>query len=91
MSLCACWPPFSSLTIPFHYIHHSPQIAIVVKAFKYPADTALAVGLNLSQIGEFVFVLLSMASQQSLLPESVYMLMMGERGLLPLFFAAHLA
>ncbi|EFN57909.1 hypothetical protein CHLNCDRAFT_7714, partial [Chlorella variabilis] len=52
-------------------------IAIVVKAFKYPADTALAVGLNLSQIGEFVFVLLSMANQQSLLPESVYMLLMG--------------
>lgn len=58
------------------------QIAIVVKAFKYPADTALAVGLNLSQIGEFVFVLLSMANQQSLLPESVYMLLMGGRLLL---------
>lgn len=47
--------------------------------FGYPLGTALAVGLNLSQIGEFVFVLLSVANQQSLLPESVYMLLMGER------------
>jgi hypothetical protein len=54
------------------------QITAVVKAFGYPLDTALAVGLNLSQIGEFVFVLLSVANQQSLLPESVYMLLMGE-------------
>jgi CPA2 family monovalent cation:H+ antiporter-2 len=52
---------------------------VVVKAFGYPLGTALAVGLNLSQIGEFVFVLLSVANQQSLLPESVYMLLMGER------------
>lgn len=50
-----------------------------MKAFGYPLGTALAVGLNLSQIGEFVFVLLSVANQQSLLPESVYMLLMGER------------
>jgi Kef-type K+ transport system membrane component KefB len=35
------------------------------------------VGLNLSQIGEFVFVLLSVANQQGLLAENVYMLLMG--------------
>lgn len=52
-------------------------IAAVVSAFKYPADTALAVGMNLSQIGEFVFVLLSVANQQALVAENVYMLLMG--------------
>ncbi|KAI3427997.1 hypothetical protein D9Q98_006384 [Chlorella vulgaris] len=77
---------------PVFLMHHLPILAAgaltvmisktvlitaVVKAFGYPLDTALAVGLNLSQIGEFVFVLLSVANQQSLLPESVYMLLMG--------------
>ncbi|PSC72593.1 K(+) efflux antiporter 4-like isoform A [Micractinium conductrix] len=52
-------------------------IAAVVSAFHYPAATALAVGLNLSQIGEFVFVLLSMANQQALLADNVYLLLMG--------------
>lgn len=113
------------------------QIAGVVAMFRYPADTALAVGINLSQvrlhppcirsrcghslgslqqpqlmpgclaagceplwpcsswghqrpsrppmhpdlfpmqIGEFVFVLLSVASQQELIDQHVYLLLMG--------------
>ena len=46
--------------------------------FKYPVRTALAVGLSMAQIGEFAFVLLSVASQLGLLPYQVYMLLMGE-------------
>ena len=53
------------------------QISVVVYAFKYPARTALAVGLSMAQIGEFAFVLLSVASQLGLLPYQVYMLLMG--------------
>lgn len=53
------------------------QISAVVSAFHYPPLTALAVGLNLSQIGEFVFVLLSVANQQALLADNVYLLLMG--------------
>ena len=55
------------------------QISVVVYAFKYPARTALAVGLSMAQIGEFAFVLLSVASQLGLLPYQVYMLLMGAR------------
>lgn len=54
------------------------QISAVVKAFGYPLATALAVGVNLSQIGEFVFVLLSVATQRDLLDEHVYLLLMGK-------------
>ena len=52
---------------------------MVVYAFKYPARTALAVGMSMAQIGEFAFVLLSVASQLGLLPYQVYMLLMGAR------------
>lgn len=45
--------------------------------FKYPLRTALAVGLSMAQIGEFAFVLLSVASQLGLLAYQVYMLLMG--------------
>lgn len=55
----------------------------MVSAFHYPALTALAVGLNLSQIGEFVFVLLSVANQQALLADNVYLLLMGAPPCLP--------
>ena len=55
------------------------QISVVVYMFKYPVRTALAVGLSMAQIGEFAFVLLSVASQLGLLPYQVYMLLMGER------------
>lgn len=53
-------------------------ISLVVWLFKYPVRTALAVGLSMAQIGEFAFVLLSVASQLGLLPYQVYMLLMGE-------------
>lgn len=53
------------------------QISVVVYMFKYPVRTALAVGLSMAQIGEFAFVLLSVASQLGLLPYQVYMLLMG--------------
>lgn len=53
------------------------QISVVVYAFKYPVRTALAVGLSMAQIGEFAFVLLSVASTLGLLPYQVYMLLMG--------------
>ncbi|CAL8461875.1 g1406 [Coccomyxa elongata] len=52
-------------------------ISVVVYAFKYPVRTALAVGLSMAQIGEFAFVLLSVASTLGLLPYQVYMLLMG--------------
>ena len=54
------------------------QISGVVYLFRYPPQTALAVGLSMAQIGEFAFVLLSVASQLGLMPYQVYMLLMGE-------------
>ena len=63
-----------------HVVTSAPvdmQISVVVYMFKYPARTALAVGLSMAQIGEFAFVLLSVASQLGLLPYQVYMLLMG--------------
>ena len=53
------------------------QISVVVRMFHYSPRTALAVGLSMAQIGEFAFVLLSVASQLGLLPYQVYMLLMG--------------
>ena len=53
------------------------QISGVVYMFRYPPQTALAVGLSMAQIGEFAFVLLSVASQLGLMPYQVYMLLMG--------------
>lgn len=52
-------------------------ISGVVYMFRYPPQTALAVGLSMAQIGEFAFVLLSVASQLGLMPYQVYMLLMG--------------
>ena len=57
--------------------HRAVQISAVVFLFKFPARTALAVGLGMAQIGEFAFVLLSAASQLGMLPYQVYMLLMG--------------
>ena len=57
--------------------HLCAQISLVVWMFKYPARTALAVGLSMAQIGEFAFVLLSVASSLGLLPYQIYMLLMG--------------
>lgn len=64
------------------------QISMVVFLFKYPLRTALAVGLSMAQIGEFAFVLLSVASQLGLLPYQVYMLLMGEPSTLALSLGA---
>lgn len=60
--------------------------------FRFPPQTALAVGLSMAQIGEFAFVLLSVASQLGLMPYQVYMLLMGQLPfysmvLLPLFIS----
>lgn len=51
---------------------------MVVFLFRYPPKTAIAVGLGMAQIGEFAFVLLSVASQHGLIPYQLYMLLMGE-------------
>jgi len=64
--------------------HGLLQISMVVYMFKYPLRTALAVGLSMAQIGEFAFVLLSVASQLGLLPYQVYMLLMGRPSPLPM-------
>ena len=53
-------------------------ISLVVWLFKFPVRTAVAVGLSMAQIGEFAFVLLSVASQLGLMPYQVYMLLMGK-------------
>lgn len=53
------------------------QIAVVVLMFGYPGDTAMAVGINLAQIGEFSFVLFSLAAQYRLIGSQVYLLLMG--------------
>ena len=60
------------------------QISGVVYMFGFPPQTALAVGLSMAQIGEFAFVLLSIASQLGLMPYQVYMLLMGKL-LVPFF------
>jgi Kef-type K+ transport system membrane component KefB len=53
----------------------------VVLMFRYPVDTSFAVGLNMSQVGEFGFVLLSMANRQGLIPSQIYLLLMGTTAL----------
>lgn len=45
--------------------------------FRYPWQTAMAVGLGMAQIGEFAFVLLSVATHFGLMQHQVYMLLMG--------------
>ena len=60
------------------------QISGVVYMFRFPPQTALAVGLSMAQIGEFAFVLLSVASQLGLMPYQVYMLLMGQLPALPM-------
>lgn len=53
----------------------------VVLMFRYPVDTSFAVGLNMSQVGEFGFVLLSMANRQGLIQSQIYLLLMGTTAL----------
>jgi Kef-type K+ transport system membrane component KefB len=54
-------------------------IAAVVLIFRYPADVAVAVGVNLAQVGEFAFVLLSLSySEYGIIgSQHLYLLLMG--------------
>eukprot|EP00775_Hariotina_reticulata_P009774 gene9774-9931_t len=49
----------------------------VVRMFGIPFKLSLAVGLSMAHVGEFSFVLLSMANQLQLLSSQVYMLLLG--------------
>ncbi|KFM29048.1 K(+) efflux antiporter 5 [Auxenochlorella protothecoides] len=79
------------LAPPF-LLHHLPVLAAgaalvvlvkglvvggVVLVFGYGLEVAAGVGLALAQVGEFVFVLLSLAHGQELLATQVYLLLMG--------------
>lgn len=52
-------------------------VALVVHLFGMPLRTSLAVGISMAHIGEFSFVLLSVANQLKLLSPQVYMLLLG--------------
>jgi CPA2 family monovalent cation:H+ antiporter-2 len=45
---------------------------LVVKLFRYPATTALMVGLGLTQIGEFSYVLVKVARDAHLVGDDMY-------------------
>ncbi len=49
----------------------SSVVGLVVHAFGVPWHTSMAVGITMAHIGEFAFVLLSMANQLQLLPPQV--------------------
>jgi CPA2 family monovalent cation:H+ antiporter-2 len=44
----------------------------VVKLFRYPTDTALRVGIGLTQIGEFSFILAQVSLQAGLISTEIY-------------------
>jgi len=46
--------------------------ALVVKLFRYPTSTALMVGLGLTQIGEFSYVLVRVARDAHIVGEDMY-------------------
>ncbi|MFM7407811.1 MAG: cation:proton antiporter [Cuspidothrix sp.] len=52
-------------------------ITPLVKLFRYPLKTALIVGLGLSQIGEFSFVLASEGQALGLVSRRIYLLILG--------------
>jgi len=56
-------------------------IASVVRLFGYPPQVALSVGIALSQIGEFAFVLLSRAKSIGLVSRTLYLLLLGTTAL----------
>jgi Kef-type K+ transport system membrane component KefB len=56
-------------------------IAGVVLLFGRPFDTAVAVGVSLAQVGEFGFVLLSLAHAHGLVAQRPYLLLMGTTAL----------
>lgn len=77
---------------PRFLLHHLPVLAAgvmvvialktvviggIVVLFRYPLDTALSVGINLAQVGEMAFVLLSAANGMKLVANEVYLLCMG--------------
>ncbi len=43
---------------------------LIVRAFRYPTDTALLISASLAQIGEFSFILISLGLSLSLIPET---------------------
>jgi CPA2 family monovalent cation:H+ antiporter-2 len=64
------WPLVLTLTVlpvTFKFV----LVAVLSKAFGSPTGVALRTGLYLAQAGEFGFVLLALATQQRLLPESL--------------------
>lgn len=52
-------------------------VTSVVLLFGFPPHTALGVGINLAQVGEFGFVLLSIASRYGMIPHEVSLLLIG--------------
>ncbi|CAD7699664.1 unnamed protein product [Ostreobium quekettii] len=52
-------------------------VAAVVAAFRFDFKTALMVGLNLAQISEFAFVLLSVAIDLALIEQEMYLMLIG--------------
>jgi len=60
-------------------------ITPLVKVFRYPWRTALLVGLGLTQIGEFSFVLASEGRAMGLVSQSVYLLILGTTALTLVF------
>ncbi|CAG9467291.1 unnamed protein product [Pedinophyceae sp. YPF-701] len=62
----------------------SSKVAVtagVVRAFRYPSDVALCVGVATAQIGEFSFVLLSRGRALGLISRKVYLLLLGTTAL----------
>lgn len=58
-------------------IRKGTLISLVVWNFKYSWNTSLAVGFSLAQVGEFAFVLLTLASQLGLINNRLAMLLLG--------------
>lgn len=54
--------------------------SFVVWIFGYAVHTCVAVGLSMAQIGEFAFVLLSIARSSEIIQHQLYMLLMGALG-----------
>lgn len=57
------------------------MFGVVVRSFGYSSVVALQVGMSMSQIGEFAFVLLSRASALGLVHHRLYLLLLGTTAL----------
>src|SRR5262249_56011517 len=79
--------PGVALTGPGTVVHHCSRLAVmvalvlvgklvtwtlVVWAFRHPLPTALLVGVGLTQIGEFSFILVQVARKADLVGDDVY-------------------